>query len=127
MGLGVVAYRMAAGGNFADDGRTGTGELTDEKKRGAGLMAIQQIEETRCEGRVRTVVEGQRDRPIVWKTPKDRPEEWRSRMVGSPGESAGRRGDPGQHGIPGCDHRSWEKGYGPFFHVRRVSVTSIIR
>src|SRR5438093_1002576 len=98
MRLRVISYRMAAVGDFANDARTGAGKLADEKKRRAGPVAVEQFEEMGRDRRVGAVIEGQRNRLIRWKTPKDRAEQGRSRMAGSPGQSAGRRRNRGQHG-----------------------------
>jgi hypothetical protein len=65
---------MTTVGDLADDVGTGAGEPADEKERGAGAMAVQQIQETRCDCGVGPIVEGQRDRLRGWKTPEDRAE-----------------------------------------------------
>ena len=61
MGLGVVADGVAAPENLGDECGVAQDFFTDEKKRGAGSVGVEQIENRRCAEGMRAVVDREPD------------------------------------------------------------------
>jgi hypothetical protein len=59
--FGVIADRVSTIGNLADDFRTSAGELAHEEKACGRLIALQEGQELRRVGRVRPIIESERD------------------------------------------------------------------
>ena len=61
MRVGMIAQDVAAGGDFFDEGGTLTGKFSHDEEGGFGVVASEKIEESRSDGGIGAVIEGERE------------------------------------------------------------------
>src|SRR5260370_20267848 len=90
----MVSEQMSARGNFPDQIGAGARKFSNQEKCRASGVAVEQIEESRGNGRVGAIIEGQRERLGRCRMPNRGAKQFRRRA----------------NGAPSCDSRSRTRG-----------------
>lgn len=93
----VVADQVASVGDAACESRLGLGESANHEKRGANVVLSECVEEARRPGRVRAVVEGERELAGTERCDEDTAEDLRGRPHGGVGVPARDQPQTGDH------------------------------
>lgn len=83
MRVRVVPDCVSPSGNVMRQGRRIANPSADQKECGFDTMAIEQIEQRRSDGGIRSIVKSERDRGCVARVPNGRSEQLRGRRHGS--------------------------------------------
>lgn len=105
MRVSVIAEDVATIGDFADKGGRFADPFADDKEGGFGVMAVEQLEKLGSDGRIGTVIEGEREFFGVVGAAKRVAEKLGARMDGAVGgestktcEEGGNSNEPRLHG-----------------------------
>jgi len=103
----MVAKKVAAIRNFFDESGRFTDVFAYDEESGLNVIAIKEIEKFRSNGRVGTVVEGDREFPRIAGTVNRAPEQLRARVHRAVGGKAGHASEERRNGDEPGIHRGY--------------------